>query len=98
MAEVQKKGVIGSEKEALSFLKSKAKESNMWTLLCSTLLSEAKLLLNNGDSVTQAIESVVKASHLNVTRNISEMYGGQMLMQRHLPGLDLRRSLPTLLR
>ncbi|KAL8953974.1 MAG: hypothetical protein Q9222_000184 [Ikaeria aurantiellina] len=47
MTEVQKKGIIGSEKEALSFLKSKAKESNMWTLLCSTLLSEAKLLLNS---------------------------------------------------
>ena len=47
MAEIQKKGVLGSEKEALSFLKAKAKESNMWTLLSTTLLSEAKLTLSN---------------------------------------------------
>ncbi|KAL8695853.1 MAG: hypothetical protein Q9224_003114 [Gallowayella concinna] len=47
MAEIQKKGVLGSEKEALSFLKAKAKESSMWTLLGTTLLSEAKLILCN---------------------------------------------------
>lgn len=46
IAEVQEKGVLGSEKEALSFLKAKAKESNMWTLLSTTLLSEAKLILS----------------------------------------------------
>ncbi|KAL8659686.1 MAG: hypothetical protein Q9226_000311 [Calogaya cf. arnoldii] len=81
MAEIQKKGVLGSEKEALSFLKAKAKESNMWTLLSTTLLSEAKLTLSNGDNVAQAFESIVKASHLNVTKNINEAYGGLMLMQ-----------------
>ncbi|KAL8734414.1 MAG: hypothetical protein Q9181_003217 [Wetmoreana brouardii] len=47
MTEIQKKGVLGSEKEALSFLKAKAKESSMWTLLSTTLLSEAKLALSN---------------------------------------------------
>lgn len=47
MTEIQKKGVLGSEKEALSFLKAKAKESNMWALLSTTLLSEAKLTLSN---------------------------------------------------
>ena len=46
MMETQKKGVLGSEKEALSFLKAKAKESNMWTLLSTTLLSEAKMILS----------------------------------------------------
>ncbi|KAL8922205.1 MAG: hypothetical protein Q9172_003666 [Xanthocarpia lactea] len=81
MAEIQKKGVLGSEKEALSFLKAKAKESNMWTLLSTTLLSEAKLILSNGDNVYQAFESITKASHLNVTKNITEGYGGLMLMQ-----------------
>ncbi|KAL8993414.1 MAG: hypothetical protein Q9169_006363 [Polycauliona sp. 2 TL-2023] len=81
MAEIRKKGVLGSEKEALSFLKAKAKESNMWTLLSTTLLSEAKLTLSNGDNVSQAFESIVKASHLNHTKNITEGYGGLMLMQ-----------------
>ncbi|KAL8681501.1 MAG: hypothetical protein Q9186_002387 [Xanthomendoza sp. 1 TL-2023] len=81
MAEIQKKGVLGSEKEALSFLKAKAKESSMWTLLGTTLLSEAKLILCNGDNVSLAFESIAKASHLNVTKNIPEAYGGLMLMQ-----------------
>ena len=47
MAEIQKQGVLGTEKEALAFLKLKAKESNMWSLLSTTLLSEAKLALCN---------------------------------------------------
>ena len=47
MTEIQKKGVLGSEKEAIAFLKARTKESNMWTLLSTTLLSEAKLILSN---------------------------------------------------
>ncbi len=47
MDEVQEKGILGTEKEALSFLKAKAKETSMWSLLSTTLLSEAKLALNN---------------------------------------------------
>ena len=47
MAEIQSKGVLGTEREALAFLKAKAKESNMWSLLSTTLLSEAKLSLSN---------------------------------------------------
>lgn len=43
---IRKKGLLGSEKEALSFLKAKAKESNMWTLLSTTHLNEAKLVLS----------------------------------------------------
>ncbi|KAL8691630.1 MAG: hypothetical protein Q9218_003185 [Villophora microphyllina] len=80
MTKIQQKGVLGSEKEALSFLKSKAKESNTWPLLSTTILSEAKLILSDGDSVSQASESVLKASHLNVTKGINEAHGGQMLM------------------
>ncbi|KAI4144737.1 MAG: hypothetical protein LQ341_002584 [Variospora aurantia] len=71
--DIHKKGGLGSEKEALSFLKTKAKESNMWTLLSTTLLSEAKLLLSKGESVAHAFENVVKASHLNIMKGTSEM-------------------------
>ncbi|KAL9021861.1 MAG: hypothetical protein Q9185_000988 [Variospora sp. 1 TL-2023] len=71
--DVHKKGGLGSEKEALSFLKTKAKESNMWTLLSTTLLSEAKSLLSKGESVAHAFENVVKASHLNIMKGTSEM-------------------------
>ncbi len=45
--EVQKRGTLGTEKEALAFLKAKAKETNMWSLLSTSLLSEAKLALGN---------------------------------------------------
>ena len=45
VGEIQKKGVLGTEREALAFLKTKAKETSMWSLLSITLLSEAKLAL-----------------------------------------------------
>lgn len=46
VGEVRKSGVLGSDKEALTFLKAKAKETNMWGLLSTSLLSEAKLALS----------------------------------------------------
>ena len=50
VSEVLNKGVLGTEKETLSVLKSKAKETNMWSLLSTSLLSEAKLILGNVNS------------------------------------------------
>lgn len=47
IGEIQKKGVLGTQKEALAFLQSKAKETSMWSLLSTTLLSEAKLALTS---------------------------------------------------
>jgi len=38
-------GMLGSERDGLIFLKTKAKESKMWSLLSATLLNEAKLCL-----------------------------------------------------
>lgn len=43
MREVQNSGMLGNEKEGLTFLKAKSKETEMWSLLSTTLLSEAKL-------------------------------------------------------
>ena len=84
--EIQKKGVLGTDKEALTFLKAKAKESSMWSLLSTSLLSEAKLLLSNGDSVAQAFEAIVKSSHLNVTKNVANAVGSQMSIQSSMFG------------
>lgn len=39
-------GTLGSERDALAFLKSKAKETKMYSLLSTTMLSEAKLCLS----------------------------------------------------
>lgn len=47
VAEVQDKGVLGADREALAFLKAKAKETSMWSLLSTSLMSEAKLDLSN---------------------------------------------------
>ena len=43
MRHVQNSGMLGSEKEGLSFLKAKSKETDMWSLMSTTLLSEARL-------------------------------------------------------
>lgn len=86
MDDVRKKGVLGTEKEALAFLKAKAKETSMWSLLSTTLLSEAKVALSNGESVAQAFENVVKSSHLNVTKNVANAIGSQMSMQSSIFG------------
>ena len=61
MAEIQKQGVLGTEQEALAFLKLKAKESGMWSLLSTTLLSEAKLALCN---VSTFASSLVRTSNV----------------------------------
>lgn len=47
MEEIQKTGVLGTDKEALSFIKAKAKESGMWSLLSTTFLGEASVALSN---------------------------------------------------
>ncbi|SLM38451.1 Tetratricopeptide-like helical domain [Lasallia pustulata] len=81
ISQAQKTGVLGGEKEALVILKAKAKDAGMWSLLSTSLLSEAKLALTNGDSVTLAFETITKSSHLNVTYNIINVIGSQMMMQ-----------------
>ncbi|KAF1811076.1 putative anaphase-promoting complex subunit Apc5 [Eremomyces bilateralis CBS 781.70] len=73
--------LLSSEKEALAFLKSKARENRLWDILSSTLLSEAKLMLSNGESMSRALEFVYQASHLNLTYNIRSNVGAQLLMQ-----------------
>ncbi|KAK7731325.1 APC5 protein [Botryosphaeria dothidea] len=79
-------GMLGSERDGLSFLKSKARETKTWGLLSSTLLSEAKMLLSNGSSVPRAFEQIYQSAHLNVVHNIRSNIGSQMLMQASLYG------------
>ena len=47
ISEVQRTGVLGTDRETLSFLKAKAKDTGMWSLLSTTLLDEAKLAQSN---------------------------------------------------
>ncbi|CAG8936156.1 unnamed protein product [Penicillium salamii] len=81
MREVQNSGMLGNEKEGLAFLKAKSKETDMWSLLSTTLLSEAKLEMQQGESLASIVESFVRASHVNVTKGLATPTGAYMLLQ-----------------
>ncbi|KAJ6115055.1 hypothetical protein N7486_000833 [Penicillium sp. IBT 16267x] len=81
MREVQNSGMLGNEKEGLAFLKAKSKETDMWSLMSTTLLSEAKLEMQQGESLASIVESFVRASHVNVTKNLSTPTGAYMVLQ-----------------
>lgn len=81
MTEIREKGMLGPETEALALLKAKAKENGMWSLLSTTWLSEARLMLAQGDSVSQALENVLRSSHINITKDIPSVVGSQMMLQ-----------------
>ncbi|OLN86126.1 Anaphase-promoting complex subunit 5 [Colletotrichum chlorophyti] len=70
--------LLGTARESLSYLRVKAKETGMWTLWASVLLSEAKLGLANGESVATSVELMVRSSHLIVERNMKNMFGAQL--------------------
>ncbi|PGH26692.1 hypothetical protein AJ80_01638 [Polytolypa hystricis UAMH7299] len=81
LRDVQNTGMLGNEKESLAFLQAKAKETEMWSLLSTSLLSEAKLELLNGESISSAFEHIVKASYLNVVKNMTNAVGPQLMLQ-----------------
>jgi anaphase-promoting complex subunit 5 len=82
--EAESTNMIGVEREGLAYLRIKAKETGMWTLWSSTLLSEAKLGMSNGESVATAFENILKSSHLIVEKNMKPMMGPQMAISSHL--------------
>ncbi|OAL57027.1 hypothetical protein IQ07DRAFT_582293 [Pyrenochaeta sp. DS3sAY3a] len=71
--------MLGSERDALTFLKAKAKEMKMHSLLSASLLNEAKLCLGTGDSISRTLEHIYQSSHLNIKENLNN-FGGQMLL------------------
>lgn len=76
--------MLNIEREGLAFLRVKAKETGMWTLWSSSLLSEAKLGMSNGESVATAFENILKSSDLIVDKNMKSMMGPQMAMSSSL--------------
>jgi anaphase-promoting complex subunit 5 len=78
--------MLGVEREGLVFLRLKAKETGMWTLWSSSLLSEAKLGMSNGESIATAFENILKSSQLIVEKNMKSMMGAQMAMYSSLWG------------
>ncbi|GAB0133107.1 hypothetical protein EsDP_00001523 [Epichloe bromicola] len=78
--ELESNSLLGAGKESLAFLRVKAKESGMWTLWSSVLLSEAKLGLINGDSVATSLEFMVRSSQIIVEKNMKTMFGSQLAL------------------
>ncbi|EXJ82204.1 hypothetical protein A1O3_06017 [Capronia epimyces CBS 606.96] len=74
-------GILGNEVEGLAFLKSRAKDAEMWSLLSTTLLSEAKLGLQHGESLATVFENIAKASHLNTVQSTQSATGPTLLMK-----------------
>ncbi|KAL2065443.1 hypothetical protein VTL71DRAFT_3113 [Oculimacula yallundae] len=78
--------ILGVEREGLAFLRIKAKETGMWTLWSSSLLSEAKLGMSNGESVATAMENLLKSSQLIIEKNMKSMMGPQIAMHSSMWG------------
>ncbi|GAB1312023.1 APC5 protein [Madurella fahalii] len=76
--ELEDNSMLGSGKESLSFLRAKAKETGMWTLWSSSLQAEAKFGMANGESVSTALEHLVRSSQIIVERNLKSMMGTQL--------------------
>lgn len=57
LKEIQKTGMLGNEREGLAFLQTKARESEMWSLLSTSLLSEAKLEVMRVSRLILAVET-----------------------------------------
>lgn len=90
-------GILGSERDSLMFLKTKAKEMKMWSLLSSALLNEARLELQQvrkdsclatflvnplqGGSTYRVFEHMHQSSHLIFTHCIWSNIGAQLLSQ-----------------
>ncbi|KAI5860731.1 anaphase-promoting complex subunit 5-domain-containing protein [Durotheca rogersii] len=76
--ELESNSMLGTGKESLAFLRSRAKETDMWALWSSSLMSEAKMTLWNGESVATAVEHLVRSSQILVERNMKGLVGSQL--------------------
>jgi anaphase-promoting complex subunit 5 len=76
--DLESNGTLDNGKESLASLRTKAKETGMWTLWSSALVSEAKMNLSNGESIATALEHMVRSSQILVERNMKSMIGSQL--------------------
>lgn len=76
--DLESNSMLGTGKESLAFLRVKAKETGMWTLWSSVLLSEAKVGLVKGDSMAASLAQMVRSSQIIVEKNMTNMFGSQL--------------------
>lgn len=68
LKEIRRKGVLGKDREALAFIKSKAKETSAWSLVSTSLLSEAKLMLSRVSTYLNVIVCIFLFCWLRTSR------------------------------
>ena len=81
---LESNSMLGAGKESQAFLRVKAKETGMWPLWSSVLLTEAQLGLANGDSIATSLEFMVRSSQIVVEKNMKGMYGSQLSLASSL--------------
>ena len=59
---LQAKGMMGTDKEALNFLKAKSKEVNMWCIFSTSLLGEARLALANVGPYNCCLQQILRSN------------------------------------
>ncbi|KAI9163514.1 anaphase-promoting complex protein [Paramyrothecium foliicola] len=82
--ELESNSMLGTGKESLAFLRVKAKETGMWTLWSSVLLSEAKAGLVKGDSMAASLAQLVRSSQVILEKNMRNMFGSQLALSSAL--------------
>src|SRR5262249_21929140 len=81
VTELEPTSIASSAREGLAYLRVKARETGMWSLWSSALLSEAKMGMAAGESVATAAELMVRSSQIIVERNLANMLGSQAQLQ-----------------
>ncbi|KAJ2903359.1 hypothetical protein MKZ38_010024 [Zalerion maritima] len=69
VAELEAHSMLGG-RESLAFLRDKAKETGMYPLWSSAIWSEAKLVLESGESIATCTELMARSSQVLVERNM----------------------------
>ena len=78
--EIAAKSMMGSARENLAYVRVSARETGMWTLWMSALLSHTKMYLAGGRSVATALVYMVRSSQVLVERNLKSMAGAHMAL------------------
>jgi len=73
--DIEAANTLGNGKEGLAYLRVRAKDVGMWVLCSAALLGEAKLILQNGESVASAFAKVVRSSQLILQHDLETMLG-----------------------
>lgn len=73
--DIEAANTLGSGKEGLAYLRARAKDVGMWVLCSAALLGEAKLILQNGESIATAFAKITRSSQLVLQYDLDTMLG-----------------------